>query len=196
MRPEPKAPADATSSPHPPRAFCHATGFIYQSVGFLMAISTCCWWSFTGLTQDELRPTEAGRQVVEVAKDSAPTQRWALAAVCVLFIGGLWLVALGMGLQNDRLRSGRPAKWTTGLATLFFVAYLEMSAFVWPASVARSVTTGVLAAIWGILFVLGGVSAEVLRRNPPTPRPSTWTPRDEDDLRKGLSPRSPDRTNP
>ena len=194
MRPEPEPPGDR--SPPPARAFSHATGFIYQSIGFLMALTTCCWWSFTGLTQDELRPTEAGRDVVEVAKDAAPPQRWALAAVCVLFVGGLWLVALGMGLQNDRLRGGRPAKWTTGLATLFFVAYLGMSLFSWPASIARSVTVGILAAIWGVLFVLAGVCTEELRRNPPTPRPSTWTRRDEDDLQKALSPHSLDRKSP
>ncbi len=195
MQSKPEASTDAASPP-PPRAFCHATGFIYQAVGFLIALSTCCWWSFTGLSQEALRPTEPGRQVVEVAKDAAPHLRWALAAVCILFVGGLWLVALGMGLQNDRLRSGRPAIWTTGLAALFFLSYLGMSLFAWTASVTRIVAVTVLAAGWIVLFLLAGVCAEELRQNPPISHPSTWTPRDEDDLRKALSPRSPDKTNP
>lgn len=196
MEREPEACTDAASPAPAPRAFCHATGFIYQSFGFLMALSTCCWWSFTGLTQETLRPTDPARQVVDVAKDATQQQGWAMAAVCVLFAGGLWLVALGMGLQYDRWRSGRAAKWSTGLIALYFLAYLGMSVFAWKASAAGIIVHAVLAVVWIVIFILAGVSAEELRRNPPTPRLSKWTPRDEDDLRKALSPRSPDKTNP
>jgi hypothetical protein len=139
---EPEGPTDAASIP---RAFCHATGFLYQGVGFLMSLCTCCWWSFTGLTQQELRPSEPNRQVVEVAKDATPQLRWAMVAVCLLFAGGLWLTALGMGLQNDRFRTGRAAKWTTGPVALFFLVYLGMSVFSWKASAIRIAATAVLS---------------------------------------------------
>lgn len=196
MSNESEAPVDPKPATPPPRSFCHATGFLYQTVGFLMAISTCCWWSFAGLTQEEVRPTEPGRQIVDIARDAAPPLRWAMAAVCLLLTGGLWLVALGMGLQNDRFRSGRVAKWTTGAAALFFLLYLGMSILAWTPSWARIATTAILAAVWIVLFLLAGVSAEELKKDPPTPRLDSWTARDEDDLRKALSPRRRDKTNP
>ncbi len=189
----PPAPPPPTPTPRP---FSQATGFVYQAVGFLMAMSTCCWWSFAGLTQEEVRPTEPGRQIVDIAQDAAPPLRWAMAAVCLLFAGGLGLVALGMGLQSDRLQSGRAPKWTTGAAALFFLSYLGMSIFAWTPSGARISTVAILAAVWIVLFLLAGVSAEELRKYPPTPRSNSWTARDEDDLRKALSPRPRDKTNP
>ena len=187
--------AEPTNTPPTsPRAFCEATGLIYQTVGFVLAIGTCCWWSFTGLAQNEVRPANKTEQVVVLARDMAPEQKWALAAICVSLAGGLGLAALGIGLQHHRI--ARPI-WVMGptlTVTLYYLAYTVMSMWQFPTR-ARIIVGFAMTIIWGIMFLLGGVSAEQLRRFPPVTTPETLTSRDVDDLRRAVSPRQQDKMN-
>lgn len=194
----PASSENAGSTPIPsPRAFCQATGFIFQGVGVVLMLGSCCFWSFSGRVQEEARPTEAGRMVVEVAKDFTPQQFWALGAVVLLFAGGLAIAVLGLGLQHERPSSASWAKWTTFAMAIYFWAYLCMATIVWEWATARIALAAVMALAWTVLFLLAGASVAEMRKNPPDPRSSQsqWTAHDEDDLRKASSPRSPDKTN-
>ncbi|OWY70418.1 hypothetical protein B7486_16660 [cyanobacterium TDX16] len=194
----PAASENTGSTPTPsPRAFCQATGFIYQGVGVVLMLGSCCFWSFSGRVQEEARPTEAGRAIVEAAKDFAPQQFWAMGAVVLLFAGGLAIAALGLGLQHERPASASWAKWTTLAVAIYFWAYLWMSTLVWERATARIALAAVMALAWTVLFLLAGASVAEMRKNPPEPKSSQsqWTARDEDDLRRASSPHSPDKTN-
>jgi len=194
--PHESSPASTDSSPSP-RVFCQATGFIYQGVGVVLMLGSCCFWSFSGRVQDEAKPTEAGRVVVEAAKDFAPQQYWAMGAVVLLFAGGLAIAALGLGLQHERPASASWAKWTTLALAIYFWAYLWMATLVWERATARIALAAIMALAWTVLFLLAGSSVAEMRKNPPDPKSfqSQWTARDEDELRKASSPRSPDKTN-
>ncbi|MBI5765537.1 MAG: hypothetical protein HZA51_18665 [Planctomycetes bacterium] len=185
--------SESPTPERPPRAFCQATGFVYQTIGFLLTLGTCCWWSFAGRVATEARPSEPGRQVVDVMTDASPAQLWGLTAVCASFVGGLVLVAAGIALQHDMSASGRFAKWFTGAVAAFFTAYSVMCIATFPGW-GRTPTALVMAGVWIVMFLLAGASAEELRRNPPPKRDSSWTPRDEDDLRKAASLRRRDET--
>ncbi|RIK69356.1 MAG: hypothetical protein DCC65_01030 [Planctomycetota bacterium] len=175
-----------------PRAFCHATGFVYQGAGMLLALGACCWWSFSGRIHDEV--------AIEAA--AAPAWRspahWAMGGVTLTFLGGLAIAALGIGMQNDRPPSAVWARRVTLALAVFFWAYLVAALLLLPGSLGRIVTPGMMAILWTVLHLLAGVSHEEMKRNPPDPKSlqSTWTARDEDELRKRLSPRSRDKTTP
>ena len=190
---EPESESEQQASP---RAFCHATGFVYQSIGFLLSVSTCCLWSAASCWQDELRSTEAGRFIPEVITDASMHQLWSMVAVVLSFLSGMGLLTIGFGLQHDRPGSGRTGFWLTAVMALFFLAYLG-NAFIQFSSVGRIVVGLVMAVLWTVCFLLAGVSARQQKKFPP-PKQSEpgWTSRDEDDLRNALSPRSQDKTNP
>lgn len=183
-------------SPSPsPRAFCRATGFVFQSAGAVLALTTCCWWSFSGRLQDPLRPTSGNPPFLSMA-DVPAESRWALAATCMGFLGGLAILVLGLGLQQERRHSAPAALGVTGLMAAFHAAYFIAAVVQLEPTVTRIILTGALALVWTVMFLLAGASAGEMRRLPPAPIDSTWTPRDEDDLRKGASPLPPDKTSP
>jgi hypothetical protein len=178
-----------------PRAFSQATGLIYQTVGFILAMGTCCWWSFTGLAQDEVRAPKGSTEIVQLWRDMKPEQKWALAAICVCLVGGLGLAAVGIGLQHDRIARGVWVVAMTGAVTLFFASYTLMAWWQFPGK-GRIIVGGAMTFVWAIMFLMGGTSAEQLRRFPPVTTPETLTSRDVDDLRRAVSPQRRDRTNP
>ena len=175
------------------RALCRKTGSIFQAAGLILTLSTCCWswWS-----DDKVRSTEEGRAVPKLIRDARPDQIWGMAGKVLSFVAGMALIAIGLGLQNERLRAGRAAMWLTGAVAVFFWCYLGFAAFQFP-SAGRIVAVAVLAVFWSLCFLLSGASADELKRfPPPTATESTWTSRDEDDLRTAISLRSRDRRNP
>ncbi|HWL91924.1 MAG TPA: hypothetical protein VNT79_00165 [Phycisphaerae bacterium] len=178
------------------RAFCHTTGYIFQSIGFMLAMAMCCWWP-SNCWQDQIRPatTAAATEPPQPLRDAAPHEVWAMVAVTASFVGGLSLLVIGFGLQQDRLRSGIVPMLVTGAITAFFWLYLGFAIFQFPA-VGRIIVSALMALAWTICFLLAGVCNEQLRANPPTRSERSWTSRDEDDFRKSLSPDSPDKTNP
>lgn len=180
-----------------PRAFSHTTGYIFQSIGFLLAIGSCCWWSISGWVQEEL-PTRVEGQIVvpDIQTEAAPDQIWAMIAIPFSFASALGLLVIGLGLHQDRLKTGRGPLLLTVITALFFWTYLGFAIVQFPAT-GRIALVAIMALIWTVCALLAGVSAEELKRSPPLRRSeSAWTSRDEDDLRNALSPRSPDRTSP
>ena len=187
--PEPTTGLDGATAPSP-RAFCHATGVVFQFAGVFLILSICCGWGFAGSVVGP-RPTVAVDDTPGAA-DAETARNWASGAVWINVAGGLGALAAGIGLHHDRRRSGLLGMATAGASTVYFGCYLVYGVFN-PAA-GRLVVAGVMLLVWGILFLLAGHSAEILKRHPPPPdRP--WTPRDEDDLRRRASLRRPDRTN-
>ena len=194
---EPAAPksseVDKLATPSP-RAFANATGYIFQSVGVLFTISMCCWWP-ANCWQDKLPVTDLS-SVSQGSIYSAPAEQlWAMAAVTSNFVGGLLIIGLGFGLQQDRLRTAKLPMLLTGVVAILFWTYLGFAIFSFP-SVGRIVASALGAMAWTVLFLLAGVSNDQLRKNPPTRSEQSWTSRDEDDFRKSLSPGSRDKRSP
>ncbi|MCB9858347.1 MAG: hypothetical protein H6818_21905 [Phycisphaerales bacterium] len=180
------------------RPFTRATGFVYQSVGFMLTISTCCVWPAAYWWQGALS-TESTWVVQGVVFSGetpiATAELWGMLGIVASFCGGMLLLVIGLGLQHDRMRTGRAALAVTGLVAAFFLAYLGMCIWSFPAAM-RIVIVATMAVIWIVLFLLAGVSADELRKHPPTPSERGWTSIDEDDLRTISSHRSRDRKNP
>ena len=183
------------SPPDNPRAFVHATGLVYQVVGFVLAMGTCCWWSFADREGPELIQMRGAKPVNVLDATPPAAKTWAMLGMCASLAGGLALIALGIGFQHELARSGRPAKWITGSCSAFFLAYVIAGAVSFPAGV-RLVTALAMGALWTVMFLLAGVSAQTLKAHPPPKRDSNWSSRDEDDLRSISSHRPPDETSP
>lgn len=176
------------------RPFTRTTGFVFQSVGFVLTMSTCCIWPAAHWWQGyQLNPSS---QTLEDPMAAAPAaQVWAMGGVAGSFVGGMLLLVIGLGLQHDRMRTGRAAMGLTGVSAVYFLVYLCVCIWRFPDPF-RIVIAGMLAGLWIVLFVLAGVSADELRKNPPTPSERGWTSIDEDDLRTISSHRSRDRKTP
>lgn len=161
----------AMSSDEPaasPRAFAQATGLILQLVGIVLTLGTCCWWSFTGLTQKKLSPDSQPASLGDIVSAADALQIWSMAAVCVSFAGGLALAAIGLGLQAEKRRSGTIASWTAGAGAAFWFAYFAY-ALTHSAGIGRMVWIVLMLLAWGLCAVLSVISADELKRNPPPP---------------------------
>ena len=187
-------PKDEAPGRPSPRAFCHATGHIYQAIGFFLSIVMCCWWP-SNCWQDPIATTRPS-DIDRASMWSAPAEDlWAMASVVLAFAGGLGLIVMGFGLQQDRLRTARAPMALTAVVGLFYWLYLGFSIFAFPA-VGRILVSAIFALVWTACFLLAGVSNDQLRAHPPTRSEQSWTSRDEDDFRNTLSPGSRDKTNP
>lgn len=194
-------PQSTTESPSP-RAFCQATGVVFQVVGFALCLGTCCLGfggalgGFLGVVDRETpittQPAATSAPVVAVG---SAVQLWHMAVVWGTFVGGLAAAAVGLWLQHERPASGRWAMLVAGVSAALAGAYLGFSLLVQPGA-GRAITAAVLAAVWIVLFLLAGHSAELLKRFPPPVTDSRWTQSDEDALRKSASRRRRDKTNP
>ncbi|HPF40455.1 MAG TPA: hypothetical protein P5081_08130 [Phycisphaerae bacterium] len=187
-------PTDVSSSEPIKRPFTRATGFIFQSVGFILTMSTCCVWPASHWWQSYQPDTDI-RAMERPLESARPEQVWAMTSVAGAFLGGMLLLVIGLGLQHDRMRTGRAAMAVTGVAAAYFLVYLGMCVWRFPEPF-RIVIAAAMGLIWVVMFTLAGVSADELRRNPPTPSERGWTSIDEDDLRTIASHRRRDRTNP
>src|ERR1043166_3894762 len=174
-----------------PRAFVHATGLVYQVVGFVLTMGTCCWWSFADRDGPELIQMKGAKPVNVFDATPPAAKTWRMFATCGSLVGGLAITAAGIGFQHDLTRSGRPAIWITGALAIFFIAYVVTAAICFPAW-GRLITASAFGALWTVMFLLAGVSAETLRASPPPKRDSAWSLRDEDDLRRASSHLPPD----
>lgn len=195
-------PSEPASSPSP-RAFCQATGLIYQIVGFLLSIGTCCWGfsasigGFLGVAGDTLA-TPTSQQAESIARSALASPAhviWFTAAVWATFAGGLGAAATGLAMQHERRKSARYAMIVSGIMTVVFLAYLVFTLF-WQPALVRGLAAGAMLALWLSMFMLAGHSNELLKRFPPPATDSQWTQSDEDALRRSASHRRRDRTNP
>lgn len=189
--PDPEAPPPGTTPAV--RPFCRTTGYLFQTVGAVLALGTCCLWPAAHWWQGYLQP--APGKIPDPMIDASAAQQWAMFGISVSFLGGLGLIVTGLGLQHDRLRTGRWPMWLTGAGALFHWTYLGfcVSDFATPW---RVTLLAVLGLVWTALFVLSGVSADELRRHPPTPSERGWTSIDADDLQALTSLRQRDKKTP
>jgi hypothetical protein len=155
-----------------PRAFAIGTGAVLQTVGTLLALGGCCLWSTSNYF---LRPADV------------PAARWSdflfanpIAAAWTIgmltsFVGGIGLIAAGVGLQGERASSGRIALFVSGTMTLIFVG-VALWLVIAHAAYLTAITPLALAVICGFLFALSGHSAAILKRFPPPEDLSRATP--------------------
>ena len=184
----PRAPVDNDGAPHPddqsppsPRAFAIGTGIVFQSVGTIFLLGACCFWSFSGhLVRPAAEPAE--RWTDHFARDRLPAAAVAIGVATTL-VGGIGLVAAGVGLYGEQRSSGRVALAVTGgMGASYWVlfALLIIKVGSWSAAAVAAV----FAIITTILFLLAGHSASTLRRFPPPPDQNAVTePLLQDDLR-------------
>ena len=154
---------DADSSPAP-RASVIAIGYLFQSIGLVLLLGAFCFWPFSSRF---VTPAEA------------PPQRWteyllgdrAAAALFTIglattFIGGIGLVAVGVGLQGERRSSGRAAMAVTAaMAASYWVSggLLIVKTGSW----LHALTATAFATLATLLLVSAAHCAAVLRRFPP-----------------------------
>jgi len=155
--------AETTASP---RAFAIRTGGLCQTVGLTFLFGACCLWSLSGrLVVQANQPAE--HWIDYLTGDRLPAAVLTLD-VAVTLVGGLGLLAAGIGLYGEKRGSGTVAAVTAG----------AMSAVYWASCLAFALRTGswassLTAAAFGVvstlLFLLSLHSAAILRKFPPSP---------------------------
>jgi len=149
-----------------PRAFATATGTVFQTVGTVFVLGSCCFWSFSDRF---VPPTEGGldRWLDLFTLEHAPTAALGVAVLTTL-IGGIAFITVGVGLTGEKRRSG----------TLAMFLSLVMACIYWALSGVLALAVGLItaatvAAVFGavctLLFLLAGHSASVLKSFPPPP---------------------------
>jgi hypothetical protein len=163
---------DPQSADPNPRAFAIGTGVVLQTVGTILALGSCCLWSTSSLY---MRPAGAPADRWRDFFFADPVAAGWTVGVLTSFVGGIGLIAAGVGLQGERPGSGRFAMGVTGgMAAVF--ALLAGWLIVAEKAYGLAVMPAVLAGVCGFLFALCGHSASVLRRFPPPADLSRATP--------------------
>lgn len=148
-----------------PRAFATATGVVYQIVGVVYFFASAAYWLASGRLH-----APAAVRVDTFAAFFAPAnllRTVATANVLAAVAGGLAMIAFGVGLQGEQPRSGVGAMCTSGVLLLIAVASAVVCA-VMGAWLSLIVLVPLTLAN-GVLFMLAGHSASVLKRFPPPP---------------------------
>ncbi len=163
--PSPSPTDNATLSPQPsPRAFAIGTGFVLQTIGTIFIGGSCVFWWLSGrLVAPTTAPGESWLN--HLSGDRLPA---ALGALCILtgVVGGIGLIAAGMGLQGERPSSGRVAIVVTGsMAGIFWLLCfaLAFKADAWLAAV----VPGALGLVLTVLVLFAAHSTTILARFPP-----------------------------
>lgn len=155
-----------------PRAFAIGTGSVFQTVGSVFLLGSCCFWSLSGRV---------------VARASQPAAHWGeyltgdrlpaavlMIGVVTTLIGGIGLVGVGIGLTGERPGSGRAGLLLTAVMGIIYSAATVLLALYgdsWLQCLpAAAFTAGTL-----VLFLLAAHSASVLSRFPPPPNQNVVT---------------------
>lgn len=147
-----------------PRAFASATGTVFQTVGAVFLLGSCCFWSFSGSLVPRAS-TRVERWIEFLSPEHAPLAALGVGLLTT-FVGGVALVAMGVGLTGERRYSGAAA---SAVALIMTVMYAALSGVLLLAvgSMVTSIVAAVFAIVCGVLFLLAAHSASVLRRFPP-----------------------------
>ncbi len=153
--------SDTQSSP---RAFANTTGVVYQIAGMGYFLGGGGYWFISGRVQGRsaVRVETLGDDLDEANILLSITTANVLAAV----VGGLAMMALGVGLLGDRRRSATGAMIASGLLAVINLAGAVLYVVFGPAWL-RMVVVAFLGACNTVLFLLAGHSAAVLREHPP-----------------------------
>ncbi len=149
-----------------PWAFAIGTGFVFQSVGVVLLLGSCCFWSISGhLVEPAAQPTQQWTD--HFHGDHLPIALLTVAVVTTVVFGA-GLIGVGIGLQGERAGSGTAAVLLT--ATISVIYWVCCAALWFQAGAIQSVVvSGVFAVVASVFLFLSLVSRSVLRRFPPPP---------------------------
>jgi hypothetical protein len=154
------------------RSLVVGAGLLFQAVGTIMALGSCCLWSLSG------QWLPAANQVPESWWQyfNGETQSTALIAMDMIItvLGGLAILGAGIGLYGERRRSGLLATWLTVILAVWYAAS-AVALFLMNTWAAGLIAAG-LAALMALLLPLAVHSAAVLRRFPPPADQNVVTP--------------------
>ena len=150
--------------PPSPRAFATATGAVFQVIGSIFAFGSCCILSISGLVfAPASQPAE--QWFSYLSGDRFETAMATLQIVASL-VGGLGLIAAGIGMQSERPRSGAVGMWSSGL--LMLGCGVAIAARVIHGSpIPGLIVPVVMGVVTTAMFLLAGHSRQILRRFPP-----------------------------
>ena len=121
---------DSVDTKPPPRAFAQGTGVLFQVIGFIMFLTSCCVCSSIGsweipsrgATIENLVKNEEG--VITLSKMfDHPGATGIMLTAMFATVGGLTLTVFGLGLQSDKPKAAWGALITTvGLSLVLGLA--------------------------------------------------------------------------
>jgi hypothetical protein len=149
-----------------PRAFAIGTGFVFQSVGVVLLLGSCCFWSFSGhLVEPASQPTQQWTD--HFHGDNLPIALLTVAVVTTVVFGA-GLIGVGIGLQGERAGSGTAAVLLTAtIAVIYWACFGSLMFLV--GAIRSGILSGVFAVVASVFLFLSLVSRSVLRRFPPLP---------------------------
>lgn len=162
-QPEKLPPAGDATEPSP-RAFAALVGKAYIALGAMLSLGSCCFWSFSGSLIDKT-PVRMNHLADLFTPEHLPTGL-ALLVFLTAFVGGMGILAAGVGLNGELRRSGYLAMFASGWPT---VAWIVCGVVLYRASapVGLILLSAALAVFGIILFVLALLAAGVLAAYPP-----------------------------
>ena len=117
--PSPIQPEEHGQAPPPsPRAFATTTGAVFQVIGSIVAFGSCCILSISGLVFSPA--SQPAEQWLSYLSGDRFETAMATLQIVVSLVGGLGLIAAGIGMQAERPRSGGVGMWVSGLMALGF----------------------------------------------------------------------------
>ena len=147
-----------------PRAFVTATGYVMQGVGLVLVLGSCGIWPLLAKLERPAGPPP-GQWREFLSGASLPAALITLAAFNSV-VGGIGLIAAGVGLQGERKRSGRIAIAICSVVTAVYVVLgtlLIARTDAWGYSLLCVAGT----ALTGIMLLLAAHSSTVLSAHPP-----------------------------
>ncbi len=130
MTGQPPTTADHDAPPPPPRAFAQGAGVLMQTIGIIMALSSCCVGALAGKWEKMLDRGEVYQQIAQGQTIGVPITRLfdepgragVMLTVVFTTVGGLALAGFGLGLQSQTPRSAWGALVSTALLLVVLIA--------------------------------------------------------------------------
>ena len=154
----------AESNEPSPRAFATTTGFVFQivSVGFLLG--SCCAGTLAGWTAE--RASDPGSRWIDFLASEQRATALGVIILLTTMIGGVGLLAAGIGLQGEHPNSGKLAMIVSGAMTVVLFG-LGVFLYIETVSWLHVVVPFGAGAVCAVLFLLAGHSAAILKAHPP-----------------------------
>ena len=173
-------PEDTPAEPPSPRASAISVGYAFQPIGLVLMMGACCFGALSGSI---------------LPKNDPPIDPWAeFSSLEVLIgaaltigtltsgIGGVALLAVGIGLQGEHPQSGRVGVAVTTTMTLIYV--MVAATLLWRTQLSvASITAVVFVVCSVILLSLAAHSARVLKLHPPPADRSAVTEEQLEEMR-------------
>lgn len=159
----------ATQDPPPPRAFAQGVGILFQTVGCLLFMSTCCVCS-TSFLWDPIRGQhETPADINATIND--PARRGLVITIMAMSAGGAALAAFGLGMQSDR-RKAVPAAMATCSVLLVFLIAAAVNLWSGDSGIGSRAWNGCMIVLQMILLGFAIGAWRDVKRNPPSGEPN------------------------